>query len=161
MTQRTIQRVALVWIAVAAAAIPVRMRGVPEESVYVGAPRIGSSFPQSSGSDATANLVEAAISANLFGLPRTRQGAAEAQEAELRALGSATTSLPRRLRLSAIVGPPWRAVIETEGDRVAPIVLEAGDSMQAYRVVRIVADSIVLRKNRETIRRLISQSWIP
>jgi hypothetical protein len=64
-----------------------------------------------------------------------------------------------RVRLAAVVGPPWRAIIVRDDGGASPLVVQVGDSVADHRVVRIVADTVVLRRAAITTRRLIGESW--
>lgn len=157
MTRRLLERLSLVWIGVATLAIPLRLRSSPDLRARVMARPTPSREPPSSSQDSISTLVDAAVSADLFSVPGT-QGPAPA-------IAPTPSGLPvrtvQRLRLTAIIGPPWRAVLESEGSQTPPVVLEAGDTVHGYHVVRIVSDSIVLRRNREVSRRLVAESWVP
>jgi hypothetical protein len=73
----------------------------------------------------------------------------------------AASSRPSEARLVAIIGPPWRAVLASSDDGGASRVLEAGDSIGGSRVVRIVADTLLVKKGRTITGRVMSERWIP
>lgn len=157
MKRQLLDRLSLLWIGIAAVSIPLRLRSSPHPPTHLAIrpnPSKETLFP---GRDSLATLVDAAVSADLFSVPGA-QGA-------LPSIAPIPGSLPvkplHRLRLTAIIGPPWRAVLESEGSLMAPLVLQAGDTAHGYRVVRIVSDSIVLSRSREVSRRLVAESWVP
>jgi hypothetical protein len=159
MTRQMLERIALLWCGVAAIAIPVRLRSPAKpaaRSVMRTEPMTAAVLPH----DSITSRVEAAVSADLFSTPGSHSTATAAQSI-LPVPGSTPVNPQRRLRLTAIIGPPWRAVIESDGSQLPAVVLEAGDTLQGYRLVRIVSDSIVLTKNRMVSRRQISESWVP
>lgn len=157
MKRQLLERLSLLWIGVAAIAIPLRLRSSPHRQAHLAIrsnPSTETLFP---GRDSLATLVDAAVSADLFSVP----GAQGALPSIAPVPGGLPVKPPHRVRFTAIIGPPWRAVLESEGSQMPPLVLEAGDTVHGYRVVRIVSDSIVLRRSREVSRRLVTESWVP
>ncbi len=71
------------------------------------------------------------------------------------------TPVNSRLQLSAIAGPPWRAIVASEGPNAAFIALQVGDTVRGSRVIRISADSIVLRRSGSISRHAVGESWAP
>jgi hypothetical protein len=65
------------------------------------------------------------------------------------------------MRITAIVGPPWRAVIGSVGVQSEQQTVEVGDTLRGSRIVRISADSVVFRSGSSVLRRAIGESWQP
>ncbi len=71
------------------------------------------------------------------------------------------SQMGQRLRLAAIAGPPWRAIVTIDGQAGGAITLQIGDSIRGARVARILADSIVLRTAIKSSRYGVGESWAP
>ncbi len=152
-------RLALLWIVTASVAIPLRYFGTklrPDKPRPAGRARAYAPLVDTGSVGEMAAVVAAA---NLFDLP------VEDGVIGLRADGPgmpATVSPPsRRVRLSAIIGPPWRAVVVTEGAEATPSVVEVGDTIQTRRVTRITSDSLVLKKGKSVYRYVVAETWLP
>lgn len=160
MTRKTLERLSLGWIAIAAISIPLQLLARSDRAALAATRSTAAVTMSRPGADSLTALVDAAVAADLFATPQSA-GTGIAPPA----LPAPPVGLPgvpqRRVRLSAIIGPPWRAVIESDGGQAPPRVVEAGDTLYGYKVVRIVADSVVLRKNRDVSRRLLAESWVP
>jgi hypothetical protein len=66
-----------------------------------------------------------------------------------------------RTRLSAIVGPPWRAIIALDGPQPTNRTVEVGDTVLGARVMRISMDAVALRAGGTTVTRALGASWQP
>lgn len=159
MMRINLRMLVLAWIAAALVAIPLRLYRADARPTELYPPAERVADMSVAHPDSIDQMVSAAVEANIFGV--------QDEDVSLRPpdvgpnAGVVSQLPPRRLRLSAIVGPPWRAVIETEGAQSAPFVVEAGDTVQTRRVTRITADSIILMKGREVFRYVVTQSWMP
>jgi hypothetical protein len=149
------------WLVTALLAIPLRLflptvatirAVVPEGRVAV----LSESHDVVDGKAALAEgLPDIFAFAGLSQAPAERSGEAE------RLSGTVPPAMVSRMRLSAIVGPPWRAVVEMDGSQAPPRVVEPGDSILAFRVLGISADTRTLRRNGVTSRHPVSGSWTP
>jgi hypothetical protein len=114
---------------------------------------------------APADAAKAVLESNPFLMPSISGSVNDGGRPDFPAPSSAPldTRMPHlgRLRLSAIIGPPWRAVLSREMPGAGPLIVEAGDSVQQSRVQRIVADTVILKKGSAVSRRVIGESWEP
>jgi hypothetical protein len=107
----------------------------------------------------------AVLASNPFLMPSVSGSAGDVNQSELP--GPSVIPLDARgpqlgrIRLSAIVGPPWRAILSRDAPGMGPLVVEVGDSVQQSRVHRIVADTVMLKKASTITRRIIGESWEP
>lgn len=161
MSQRIMQIAVRSWIICAAVAVPWRLRSADSNSAT--RPLHGANEISKLGlaSDSTGGLVADAVSAKLFGASGSDAEVPGAGMSAIQTPAAFPTAPAQRVRLSAIVGPPWRAVLEFEGTQKAPLVVEAGDSLLTYRISRISADTVVLKRGGSISRRTIAESWLP
>jgi hypothetical protein len=161
MIQRNIVRLVRAWIVVAAVAIPLRLHvGDARASVNtVAMARMVMAL--SLNSDSISHLVEETTAANLFGANDSDAGVAAPSMPAMPPFAASAGAPFQRMRLSAIIGPPWRAVVETDGAQAVPVVVEAGDSLLTFRILRISADTVVLKKGKTISHRAIAESWLP
>jgi hypothetical protein len=66
-----------------------------------------------------------------------------------------------RMRLSATAGPPWLAIVTSDGPISATFALQVGDTVHGARVLRITADSITVRAGSTTTRYAVGSTWAP
>ena len=161
MTQHNIVRAVRMWIFAAAAAVPLRLH------MAVAQPSVATPLRDSVVTslrltdDSVSHLVDDAVSANLFGASASDDGVAGRNAPALSSAASPVLTAGQRMRFSAIIGPPWRAVLERDGSQAAPVVVEAGDTLLTFRILRISADTVVLKKGRTISRRIVAESWLP
>jgi hypothetical protein len=65
----------------------------------------------------------------------------------------------RTMRLLALAGPPWRAIIAIEGGEREVRALERGDSLPGARTLSISRDTLTIRMGNRTRRLILGESW--